>query len=72
MTDLRDMIDLRDIIIIVGSFIIGSVVGTCSTQKELLGKDIVKSVDATYRKIQVNDSLEVYIPYQYKERIELQ
>lgn len=62
------MPDIRDVIIIIAAFILGGTVGTCVTQKNLIAKGIVPVVDTTYRKIHVNDSLEIYIPYSTRSR----
>ena len=63
------MPDIRDIIIIIATFILGGTVGTYVTQKNLVSKGIVPVVDTTYRKIHVNDSLEIYIPYSIGKKI---
>ena len=62
------MPDVRDVIIIIAAFILGGTVGTCVTQKNLISKGIISVVDTTYRKIHVNDSLEIYIPYNIRYR----
>lgn len=62
------MPDIRDAIIIIAAFILGGTVGTCVTQKNLVSKDIIPVVDTTYRKIHVNDSLEIYIPYSTRNK----